>query len=592
MRYPHRNKYGRGTARLVPLPAPVGGLNARDPISEMAEKDAIKLNNFFCTPYNVEVRKGYSEHNSGAPDQVCTLASYKAVSGVPKLFAWSSDDVYDCTSPGAVGTPVIEGNATNKFQTINFGTGGGVFLVGVSGEDLPLIYNGSVWSNALDAPFITTVTSITSVGTLATGIMANPHNLKTGMSVTITGFTPAGYNGTYVITVTGASTFTYVLAAPLGVTTVTGIVSPTLNITITGVDPRRFIQIAAFKALLWFIEKESSKAWYMPPASIGGAAAAIDFSSLFTRGGFLMAMANWSLDAGYGVDDYAVFVSSNGQVCVFRGTDPTSATTWELVGVYDIGSPVGRRCFHKYAGDLILISQDGLLILSQALMSTRVNSKTVLTDKVKNTISSYIFSSSAIFGWETILFPKNDMLLLNVPYSPTQSIQFVMNTISGAWSIFDGWNACCFVLHEDHIYFGGSNYVAKAWDTIADNGANINFEAQQAFSYCKSRSLKKVNLVRPVISSEGVPSISMGINVDYDMTDPTGIPTFSPTITALWDDALWDEGLWAGDLQINKNWQTAFAIGYALSPHLRGATNNINIQWSATDLILDDGGLL
>lgn len=594
MRSPQKPKRRTQTSRIFSLSAPVDGLNARDPLAKMKPTDALQLDNFFCTPYDVSVRKGYSISNAGAASDVNTLASYTSALGFSTLFAWASDKAYNLTTAtiGTVGTPVLSGLSNSIFQTLTYGTSGGIFLVCVNGSDLPLVWNGTVWNNIQGAAFSTTVTSLTSVGLTATANMASPHLLSTGMSVTVTGYTPAGYNGTYVITVTGANTFTYTLAGALGVTTISGTIAPVVNLAITGVDPARFIHVAAFKSRLWFVEKQSQKVWYLPASSIGGAASAIDFTTLFTNGGYLMAMGNWSLDAGYGVDDYAVFVSSKGQAVVYKGTDPATAATWALVGVYNIGSPIGRRCFEKYAGDLTLINNDGLVLLSQALMSTRVNSKTVMTDKVQSAIGQDIANYSTNFGWQTILFPKENMLLLNVPVTISRSIQYVMNTISGAWSIYSNWDARCWCLHGDDIYFGGSNFVAKAWDTNADNGANINFEAQQSFNACGSLHNKKVNMIRPIISTDGQPTISIGINVDYDTSDPTGIPTFTPISTGAWDSSLWDTGLWAGDLSINKSWQTSFAIGYTLSPHLKGATRTYEVHWATTDLMIVDGGLL
>jgi hypothetical protein len=59
------------------------------------------------------------------------------------------------------------------------------------------------------------IVSITRVGTLAT-CTANNHGLVTGTEVTHSGVTPAGFNGTYPITVTGPNTYTYVMAADPG----------------------------------------------------------------------------------------------------------------------------------------------------------------------------------------------------------------------------------------------------------------------------------------------------------------------------------------------------------------------------------------
>lgn len=68
-----------------------------------------------------------------------------------------------------------------------------------------------------------TISTITNVTTTATLTTATAHSLTTGNRVTISGATPAEYNGTFSITVTGADTFTYtMLAAPSGSATVVG----------------------------------------------------------------------------------------------------------------------------------------------------------------------------------------------------------------------------------------------------------------------------------------------------------------------------------------------------------------------------------
>jgi hypothetical protein len=585
------------SARTASVSSPVGGWNAIDPISSMPPEDAVILDNFFCTPYDVMVRAGSSNWTTGFSQAVDTLAVYAAAGSVQKMFAWSGANVYDVSNAGALGAAVVSGltAASDKWQTVSFGTAGGEFLICCNGVDLPLVYNGSAWGNIQGAAFNTAVTSITSVGTTATVTMAAAHLLKTGMSVTITGFTPSGYNGTYIITVTGASTFTYTLAGALGVTTVTGTLTPTAGFAITGVNPATFINVKIFKARLWFTAVNSLIGWYMPALSIGGAAQPVDISNLCSHGGYLMAMADWTLDAGYGMDDYLVMASSNGDVVVYRGTDPASSTTWFLVGVFYVGSPVGRRCMTQFAGDLLFISQDGLTPLSKAMMSSRVNMQQTLTYKIQHIISTYITTYGSNFGWETTLFPKENMLVLNVPFSNTQSYQLIMNTISGAWSRFLGWNAKTFVLFNDFLYYGdAAGKVVKAWDTQADIGLQIPFEAQQSFNYFGSAAqIKKIQMVRPTIATDGSPGIFMGVNAAFDTTAPTGVPTFTPSTAAMWDSAVWDSAVWGGGLNVKNQWQTPLApMSYAFAAHMVGFTQGSQLRWSSTDYVLSDGGIV
>lgn len=55
------------------------------------------------------------------------------------------------------------------------------------------------------------ISSLTSVGLVATAVLATPQSLFTGLSVTISGAVPSQYNGTFPITVTGEGSFTYEL---------------------------------------------------------------------------------------------------------------------------------------------------------------------------------------------------------------------------------------------------------------------------------------------------------------------------------------------------------------------------------------------
>jgi len=113
------------------------------------------------------------------------------------------------------------------------------------------------------------------------------------------------------------------------------------------------VNISAFKRQLFFIEKDSMSFFYLPVDTITGTVYRYPMGAIFTKGGYLTAASTWTIDGGEGMDDYCVFATSRGQLAVFRGTDPSSASTWSLQGVYDLGEPLGKRCFLRYSGDLL-----------------------------------------------------------------------------------------------------------------------------------------------------------------------------------------------------------------------------------------------
>lgn len=365
------------------------------------------------------------------------------------------------------------------------------------------------------------------------------------------------------------------------------------NPAITGVATSSIIALNVFKERVWMVEKGSMKIWYLPVKSIAGAASALDFSSIFTLGGYLEAMGTWSLDAGQGLDDYAAFVTSQGEVAVYKGTDPASASTWALVGVFIIGAPIGRRCLTKYGGDMLMISRDGLLPMSKALMSSRVNTKIALTDKIQQATSEATTSYGGNFGWQTILYPSKNALLMNVPISATESHQYAMNTITGAWCRFTGWNATCWARFNDLIYFGTSGGVNLAWFGQSDNGTNINSEALQAFHYFGDGGrVDLFTMVRLILSTNGDVGVSVGVNVDFDVSAPVSIPNFSPSDAALWDSALWDVGLWGGDYVIKKDWVSVNAYGKCAAVHIKTVSQGLKLKWAATDFNFLPGGYL
>src|SRR3990167_1915040 len=363
---------------------------------------------------------------------------------------------------------------------------------------------------------------------------------------------------------------------------------------ITGVTSSTLININIHKNRVWFCEVGTLKAWYLPTQSISGAAAALDLSAFCTRGGYLMAMATWTIDAGYGVDDLAVFITSNGEVLVYRGTDPSSASTWALVGVWWVGSPVGRRCFVKYAGDILIITQDGLMPMSGVLQSSRVNPRVALTDKIQSEMGTAVVNYGTKFGWQVIPFPRQEILLLNVPVTEGNSQQqYVMNTVTKSWCQFMGWNANCFELYVDNLYFGGPTYVAKAWDTAEDDSGAIFMDGLQAFNYFGSRGqLKRFTMLRPLLYINSTQQVNANINVDFDETAPVSSISTVTFGGSVWDTALWDSATWSSTLSVSNIWQGATGVGYCGAPHLQANIDGASLEWVATDVVMEPGGIL
>jgi hypothetical protein len=339
------------------------------------------------------------------------------------------------------------------------------------------------------------------------------------------------------------------------------------------------------KGRLWALQTDSLKAWYFPAGAVGGTADAIDMAPFAKRGGYLVAGGSWTLDAGEGVDDYWVTVSSEGEVFVFNGTDPASSTTWGLVGIWQLGRPLGKRCFEKFAGDLLYLAEDGLWPLAKALISDRVDPRIALTDKINKVMNSSAQQYFSNFGWEVTFFPGGTMIIVNVPVQENSNQQqYASNSISKAWGKFTGWSANCFAVFEGALYYGGNKTVYRAWTGFADDDEDITADGKQAFNYFRYRGQKQFTMARPIFSTNGIPSILMSFNIDYDDNEPVGTLSFSPIAYGLWDTAVWDAGIWGGGLSVLRNWQSVTGIGLCAAPRLKATTNGIEVRWNATDV--------
>lgn len=361
---------------------------------------------------------------------------------------------------------------------------------------------------------------------------------------------------------------------------------------ITGVTTTTLTNIALFKNRIWFVQSNSLKAWYLPTNSVGGAAQTLDLSGVCRLGGYLVAIGTWTIDAGYGIDDNIVFITNKGEVLIYRGTDPASAATWMLVGIWLIGAPVGKRCLLKYGGDLAILSLDGLLPMAAGLQSSRLDPRVALSDKIRGAFASATQIYGNNFGWQMIFVPKFNAIMVNVPVGVgNNQQQYVMNNINQSWCNFTGWNANCWELYNDNPYFGGNTYVGLAWDSgYADAGTSIQTRCIQAFNYFgQPGQIKYFTRARPYIFTNGIPSVSIGMAVDFDTSAGSSPLNFSPIPVALWDVALWDVGVWGYGLTITNNWQGITGIGYCGGLVFTTASQGLQLQWAATDIVYQPG---
>lgn len=490
--------------------APVGGLNSRDPLSQMGKTDALILDNFICRPTSVEKRKGQVDFVTGfaANEKVWSLFPYRTAP-VDKMFAGTDLGIYDVTTTGAVGVKVA--NSTNgKWEVMNGANAGIHYLLAVNGTDPMKLYNGTAWADA----------------------------------------------------------------------------------TVTGVSSSTFTNISQFKFRVFLCVKDSLSFWYLGVNAVQGVATEFPLAPLFTKGGSLLATGTWTVDGGNGSDDYAVFITTEGELAVYKGTDPSNAANWALVGVYQVPKPIGRKCLTKYGGDLLILTEQGIAMMSKILQSVAIDRQSSISDKVIGDVQNAASQYKANFGWSLTTMSAESILILNVPiFEGSASQQFVMNTLTGGWTMFKGMEAFCFLELGSRLFYGANGRIVQALTTDSDFGNNILLKAMMAFNnFGSPLKTKQVKLLRQNFraSKPLLINLAFGVNYEYALNLTTG--SLPPSTQAVWDVAVWDGALWAGADQVFAQWRSvAHKPGYVLAMMMQINEKDFTFSWNSTDFLLSVG---
>jgi hypothetical protein len=207
-----------------------------------------------------------------------------------------------------------------------------------------------------------------------------------------------------------------------------------------------------------------------------------------------------------------------------------------------------------------------LLPLSQVLpFDPAADRSSAITSRIQNAMSSSAFLYGLNFGWQTTLFPSQDLLILNVPIIENSSQnQYVMNTLTGAWCRFTGWNANCFAFSENNLYWGSNDgKVNLGYFGDNDMGQAIQGDVQFAFNYFEDAGrLKRATMIQPLVTVEATEVSTLTLALDADFQD-TGAASATVFTT-------------------DNTWLSAQGIGHALAVHLMVTTvvNVLNITSS------------
>ena len=342
---------------------------------------------------------------------------------------------------------------------------------------------------------------------------------------------------------------------------------------ITGVSTPALSYVWSFANRLFFVKKGTLSAFYLPVDSIGGAAAEFSLAGIFRKGGALLFGASWSLDAGDGLDDKCVFVSDQGEVAIYEGTNPGDANSWRKAGVYNINPPLGPKGKMQAGGDLLIATQIGLVPISQAIQRDPAALEMAAVSKNITPMWQDKAFELGAGKWEIEKWPSENIIIVSQPGDSEQAC-LVCNLQTGAWSRFTGLNVQRLMFFDGSIMFGGSDgniYRFESGGT--DNGANYTS------TYLGQHDpMGLPGIVKTVAQMRTSFRLSTPINAqisgktDHDMTlsAPPNVQPSSSSL-ALWGSATWGSSTWGGTATIETHamWSSVGRTGYAIAPEVQ-----------------------
>lgn len=559
------------------FPAPVKGLQLAQALTVAPPDAAEVLDNFIPTNTGARLRGGATLFATVA-DDVERLMIYRS-GAVEQMFATTETTIVDVSSVAdetVAEQPDVIGLTSGDWSFQQWATAGGQFLVCVNGADYYHYFNGSEWNPIVDVAIFDLdydgQTAAFQVGQTLTGGTS-------GATATIYSITPA-------TTTTGTLRLGTITSGPFqnneaitsatGAAVANGASAAGSTVTLTGVDGRDLSFVWSHKARLWFIEKDTLNAWYLPTNGFGGLATKFPLTSVFRLGGALLFGGTWTVDSGTGIDDMQVFVTTEGEVAVYQGTDPASASTWGIAGLYRIARPLNKQSWFWAGSDLFIMTEEGIVALSQIMTRDRVQlQSTALTASIEDLWRATILKRTAGSKFPVTVWPSESLFIIGVPSTTGQPTCLVANTRSGAWARIKGWDAQALRVFNDRLYYGDADgKIYRADNGGTDNGDEYVGVYVPKFQDYGTPDWKSALHARAMWRSDVQASVRLVAYANYVSNTLPALPAPIPaSASGSWGTAgqKWGGGAkWGASEPVvaGTEWQSVTGGGYALAPGL------------------------
>lgn len=590
-------------------PASTRGLAADSDTLEPDPRQAARLQNLFPTTEGLRLRAGMVQH-AAPPSQIGAFVDQLMAldtAAADYLIAAGTTTLWDATSDSVTPTLLMSGLGSGDWSGVQFPTTGGVFYIAVNGMDYAFIGNptstlgiaipiGATDRLSFSAGFTTpfaqgeTITGGTSgatalvLGVIDTGSGTDRLWIKL-ISGTFTTETVTGNLG-------GAGALTSQSSA--------GSLAP----GITGVETNKLLAAWAHNRRLWFVERNSLNAWYLPIDSIGGAAVKFPLSGVFQKGGTLLFGQTFSSDSGTGMDDRLVFVTTEGEAAVYAVSPDLTAINLE--GVYFIGRPLSKRGWYRVGGDLITLTELGAVSLATAISNPPEGLAQVSsTAPIMPFWQEYVAAAPGSHRWSCVINPRDQSLIISIPQSG-DTLEYrclVANVITGAWTIYTGWDCGALAILNGQVYMGCSSRrrIAKLGLGGSDMG-DAYYGVWVPRFQLGANGLGHKTLVsgRAHYRAPVRPRLRLYGQTDQKLTNMAQPPTGSVSVGATWDGGyLWDGGTaWGGAMTRfsgQSEWQAIYGQGAQISVGALFGSNSAvipELELMALEALYEPGALM
>lgn len=385
-------------------------------------------------------------------------------------------------------------------------------------------------------------------------------------------------------------------------TTITGASSP----AITGVTTSLLRAVWAYRSRLFFAERDSLRFWALPTESVGGAAIEINLSGVATKGGEAWFGFSWSIgDSGDGQDDKCAFVTTAGEVMVYEGGNPQDPTDWNLVGVYQIGDPLGKRAWARIGGDVAVATQNGLVPMTQIVkrapdeLDLAALSRAIEPDWQTQGRAAVATSPWMVEAWE-----KRGYMIVTLPHTGAQQSQycFIRNSTTGAWARFTGLDMQAIAEFGGDMYYGDSSGSVFAIESGGKDGGNP-YTCRLAWGWDhlnRPGQVKTAQQARATFVLGRSVNVALEAHTDY-ANDFGSAPAAAAdgAVSSLWDTAVWDTDLWDGGAatlsRYSTGWRAVTGQGETHAPAMQVTVGNTlapDARLASFELLYEHGGLV